>query len=218
MNTRIVVASDRNIVVEGMAALLQGVPGMEVVGKVADGLECVQVCAREQPGLVLVDLMLPGLNGIDVTRRLGQRSPVSRVICMAPSDTCMRARAVFEAGARGYLARTSPFDELLHAIRLVGCDQLYISPRMSRAVIEGYRRPVEDASAYTRLTSREREIVQLYSEGLSTRQIAARLHLSIKTVGTHREHCMGKLNIRSIAQLTRYAIAQGLSSLDGEVA
>ncbi|PPT30461.1 LuxR C-terminal-related transcriptional regulator [Xanthomonas arboricola] len=214
MKTRIVVAADRTILVEGMVALLQKVPGFEVVGHAEDGLACLQIAAREQPDIVLVDVLLPGLNGIDLTRRLIQRSPVSRAICIAPSDACMRASAVFEAGAKAYLARTSTFAELLRAIQLVGQDQIYISPQMSRSLIAGLRRAAKDDSAYTRLTSREREIVQLYSEGLSTRQIATRLHLSVKTVGTHRENCMLKLNIQSIAQLTRYAIAQGLSPLD----
>lgn len=146
-----------------------------------------------------------------------QRSPNSRAICIAPSDACTQASAVFEAGAKAYLARTSRFAELLRAIQCVIQDQTYISPQMSRSLIAGLRRAAKADSAYTRLTSREREIVQLYSEGLSTRQIANRLHLSVKTVGTHRENCMLKLNIQSIAQLTRYAIAQGLSPLEAAI-
>ncbi|WP_052077077.1 MULTISPECIES: LuxR C-terminal-related transcriptional regulator [Xanthomonas] len=217
MKTRIVVAADRTILVEGMVALLQKVPGFEVVGHAEDGLACLQIAARELPDIVLVDVLLPGLNGIDLTRRLMQRSPSSRAICIAPSDACMQASAVFEAGAKAYLARTSRFAELLRAIQCVTQDQTYISPQMSRSLIAGLRRPAKADSAYTRLTSREREIVQLYSEGLSTRQIATRLHLSVKTVGTHRENCMLKLNIQSIAQLTRYAIAQGLSSLEAAI-
>ncbi len=218
MNTRIVIAADRSIVLEGMVALLTNTPDIDVVGHAADGLECVQLVTRRQPDIVLMDVMLPGLNGIEATRRLLQRSPHSKAICIAASDAVANVRAVIDAGARGYLARNSTFHELLRAIQQVSNDQLYISPGLSQSLVSAYRSPQGDAvSAYTLLTSREREIVQLLSEGLSTKQIAARLHISVKTIGTHREHIMLKLGMHGIAQLTRYAIREGLSPLDGGV-
>ncbi|WP_185823836.1 response regulator transcription factor [Xanthomonas sp. SI] len=219
MNTRIVIAADRSIVLEGMVALLNNTPDIDVVGHAADGLECVQLVTRRQPDIVLMDVMLPGLNGIEATRRLLQRSPQSKAICIAASDAAANVRVVIDAGAKGYLARNSTFHELLRAIQQVSNDQLYISPGLSQSLVSEYRRPQGDAvSAYTLLTSREREIVQLLSEGLSTKEIAARLHISVKTIGTHREHIMLKLGMHGIAQLTRYAIREGLSPLDGGMA
>jgi DNA-binding NarL/FixJ family response regulator len=219
MNTRIVIAADRSIVLEGMVALLNNTPDIDVVGHAADGLECVQLVTRRQPDIVLMDVMLPGLNGIEATRRLLQRSPQSKAICIAASDAAANVRVVIDAGAKGYLARNSTFHELLRAIQQVSNDQLYISPGLSQSLVSEYRCPQGDAvSAYTLLTSREREIVQLLSEGLSTKEIAARLHISVKTIGTHREHIMLKLGMHGIAQLTRYAIREGLSPLDGGMA
>ncbi|QNH21050.1 DNA-binding response regulator [Xanthomonas sp. GW] len=219
MNTRIVIAADRSIVLEGMVALLNNTPDIDVVGHAADGLECVQLVTRRQPDIVLMDVMLPGLNGIEATRRLLQRSPQSKAICIAASDAAANVRVVIDAGAKGYLARNSTFHELLRAIQQVSNDQLYISPGLSQSLVSEYRRPQGDAvSAYTLLTSREREIVQLLSEGLSTKEIAARLHISVKTIGTHREHIMLKLGMHGIAQLTRYAIREGLSPLEGGMA
>lgn len=118
MKTRIVVAAYRTILVEGWSLCCK-VPGIEVVGHAEDGLACLQIAARERPDIVLVDVLLPGLNGIDLTRRLMQRSPNNRAICIAPSDACTQASAVFEAGAKAYLARTSRFAELLRAIQCV---------------------------------------------------------------------------------------------------
>ncbi|MBB6365737.1 MULTISPECIES: response regulator [Xanthomonas] len=216
MNTRIVIAAERSIVLEGMVALLNNTPDIDVVGHAVDGLECVQLVTRRQPDVVLMDVMLPGLNGIEATRRLLQRSPRSKAICIAASDAAANVRAAIDAGAKGYLARNSTFHELLRAIQQVGNDQLYISPQLSQSLVSEYRCPPGDTvSAYTLLTSREREIVQLLSEGLSTKEIAARLHISVKTIGTHREHIMLKLGMQSIAQLTRYAIREGLSPLEG---
>ncbi|WP_045758120.1 response regulator [Xanthomonas albilineans] len=216
MKTRIVIAAERSIVLEGIAALLKNTPDIDVVGHAVDGLECVQLVTKRHPDIVLMDVMLPGLNGIEATRRLLQRSPHSKAICIAASDTAANVRAVIDAGAKGYLARNSTFRELLRAIQQVSKDQLYISPALSQSLVSEYRCPPGDAaSAYTLLTSREREVVQLLSEGLSTKDIAARLHISVKTIGTHREHIMLKLGMQSIAQLTRYAIREGLSPLDG---
>jgi DNA-binding NarL/FixJ family response regulator len=215
MTTRIVIAMDRGIVGEGLAALLEGTPELRVVGQASDGLECVHLAIRQQPDIVLMDVMLPGLNGVEATRRIMPRSPQSKAICIAASDTAANVRAVLDAGARGYLARSSRFHELLRAIQVVRAQQMYISPGLSSSLVSDYRGGHEAAvSAYTLLTSREREVVQLLSEGLSTKDIAARLHVSIKTIGTHREHIMLKLDMHSIAELTRYAIREGLSPLE----
>jgi DNA-binding NarL/FixJ family response regulator len=215
MTTRIVIAMDRGIVGEGLASLLQGTPELHIVGQASDGLECVQLAIRQQPDIVLMDVMLPGLNGVEATRRIMPRSPRSKAICIAANDTAANVRAVIDAGARAYLARSSRFHELLRAIQLVRAQQMYISPGLSSSLVSDYRGGHEaGVSAYTLLTSREREVVQLLSEGLSTKDIAARLHVSVKTVGTHREHIMLKLDLHSIAELTRYAICEGLSPLE----
>lgn len=212
--TRIVIANSQSILRDGLTALLDGEADVAVVGQAADGIECVQVVARLLPEIVLMDVCLPGLNGIEATRRVLSRCPQVKVICLDSPHSHASMRAVIDAGARGFLPRSCTFQELVRAIRAVGANQMYLSPTISQRLIGQYRASRGDGSAFTLLTSREREITQLLSEGLSTKEIAARLHVSIKTVGTHREHIMLKLSLRGIAELTRYAIREGLSALD----
>lgn len=216
MSIRIVLADDHHMVRDGLAALLRREPGFELVGEARDGPCALRLACDVRPDVLVTDMSMPGLNGIEVIRRVRTEAPSVQVLCLSVHDEDRMVLAGIDAGAAGYVLKDSSFEELAQAIRKVVSSQIYLSPSLVRVFVEGYRSrgaPVA-ASAYSQLTPREREIVQLFSEGHSTAQIAERLHLSAKTVATHRENVLHKLRIESIAELTRYAIREGLSSLD----
>jgi DNA-binding NarL/FixJ family response regulator len=213
---RIVLADDHRLVREGLRALLSRDPQFELLGLADDGLDAIRLAAELQPDVLVTDVSMPGLNGIEAIRRVRAESPSVRVVCLSVHDEDRMVLAGIDAGAAGYVLKDSSFDELVLAIRKVMQGQVYVSPGLVGVFVEGYRsRGTTHAStAFSQLTAREREIVQLFSEGHSTNEIAEQLHLSPKTVATHRENVLHKLNIESIAELTRYAIREGLSALD----
>jgi len=216
MKTRILLADDHRIMREGLASLLQSQADMEVVQHASDGLEAVNLSRELCPHVVVMDLTMPGMNGIEATRRITNEVPQAKVLCLSAHGDTRFVSAVLDAGATGYLLKDCAFEELVSAIRTVIGNQFYLSPGIAGTLVEDYktRRPGSDPSAFSKLTEREREIVQLLAEGHSTKQIAARLHLSVKTVGTHREHIMSKLNVHSLAAVTKYAIREGLTSVE----
>jgi DNA-binding NarL/FixJ family response regulator len=219
MSIRLLLAEDHRIVREGLAALLLREPDLDLVGEAADGTELLKLARELRPDLVITELSMPGLNGMEAMRRI--RAEVANVQshCLSVHDEKQLVAAVIDAGAAGYLLKDCAFAELVRAVRAAVAGQVYLSPAIAGIVVEGYRAKRADAveSAFSQLTAKEREIVQLLAEGHSTKEIAARLSVSSKTVGTHREHIMGKLQLHSIAQLTRYAIREGLTSLDGDL-
>jgi len=215
MSIRIVLADDHRIVCQGLAALLVREPGLQVLGQAADGLELLRLCSELRPDIAITDVSMPSLNGIEATHRIRAQVPSVKVLCLSVHDEKQLVAAVIEAGASGYLLKDCASEELVRAVRAVMDEQIYLSPAIARVVVEDYRdkRQASQGSAFSQLTAREREIAQLLAEGHSTKQIAARLGVSLKTVGTHREHVMQKLQIHSVAQLTHYAIREGLTSL-----
>jgi len=219
MSIRLLLAEDHRIVREGLAALLLREPDMDLVGEAADGTELLKLARELRPDLVITDLSMPGLNGMEAMRRILAEVANVKILCLSVHDEKQLVAAVIDAGAAGYLLKDCAFAELVRAVRAAVAGQVYLSPAIAGIVVEGYRAKRADAveSAFSQLTAKEREIVQLLAEGHSTKEIAARLSVSSKTVGTHREHIMGKLQLHSIAQLTRYAIREGLTSLDGDL-
>jgi len=215
MTIRIVLADDHRMMCDGLTALLKKEPGFEIVGEAHDGLGAVQLARDLAPDVLVTDLAMPGMNGIEAISRVRAESPAVQVLCLSVHDEDRMVLAGIDAGAAGYVLKDSSFDELAVAIRKVMARQIYLSPGLVGVFVEGYRTrgATVAGSAFSQLTSREREIVQLFSEGHSTGQIAEQLHLSAKTVATHRENVLHKLHIESIAELTRYAIREGLSSL-----
>lgn len=213
MVVRILLAEDSQLMRDGLAALLRQEPGMELVGQAADGAECVEIARTVRPNVVIMDLAMPRLNGIEATIRILDESPQTKVICLSVHDEQRLVSAVIDAGAVGYLLKDCAFEELAKAVHSVMAQQVYISPAIAAVLVADYRarRDGADESAFTQLTAREREIVQLLAEGHSTKQISSHLRVSPKTVATHREHAMAKLKVKSIAQLTRYAISEGLA-------
>lgn len=214
---KIVLADDHRIVREGLSALLRQQPDFELVGEAEDGLAAVKLARTLQPDVVVTDISMPGLNGVEAVRRIHLEEPGVKVLCLSVHDETAMVLSVIDAGAAGYVLKDASFEELVRAIRQVMTHRIYLSPALVGIFVEKYRTresPEPLAVAASPLTAREREVVQLFSEGYSSNEIAARLNVSAKTVASHREHILAKLRIRSIAELTRYAIREGLTSLD----
>ncbi len=220
MSIRIVLADDHKIVRAGLAALLRQESDFELVGEAEDGLAAVKLARQLQPDVLVTDIAMPGMNGIEAIRRLQAEVPEVRGICLSVHNDNRMVLAVIDAGAMGYVMKDCSFDELVQAIRKVMSNQIYLSPQLVGIVVEKYRNrnQATQTDAFSLLTPRERELVQLFSEGYSTNQISDRLSVSTKTVATHRQHILQKLGINGIAELTRYALREGLSTLDAAAA
>jgi DNA-binding NarL/FixJ family response regulator len=216
LQIRVALADDQRILRDGLCALLAREADMQVVGTACDGLDSLRLVRETQPDVLVTDLSMPGLNGLEAIRRLQAEQPGVRTLCLSVHDDSRMVLAVLQAGASGYVLKDSSSEELAMAIRKVMARQVYLSPALVGVVVEAMRKPASaaDAPAGPPLTPREREMVQLLSEGYSTQDIADRLHLSVKTVATHREHVMHKLQLGSVADLTRYALREGLTQLD----
>ncbi|MGF6492297.1 two-component system secretion response regulator SsrB [Luteibacter sp. 621] len=215
MPVTVLLADEHALLREGVAALLASSPRYEVIGSTADGRDCMRRALRSQPGLIVFDCAMRGLSGLEAIRRIAPRCPHTRLLCLSAYDDSRWVRAAFDAGAHGYVLKRDGFDVLHEAIDTVMRSRYFISPDIAHLLVDGIRRQGGPVFApRDALSAREREITQLFAEGLSARDIAERLHVSVKTVGTHREHIMAKLGINGIAQLTRYALKEGLTTLD----
>ena len=215
MSVRIILAEDHRITREGLVNLLQERPDMEVVGEAENGREAVRLAKELSPDLVIMDVTMPDLNGIDATRIITSGSNNTKVIALSMYSDKQFVQGMIQAGASGYLLKDCAFEELVSAIQAVIHGDTYLSPGIAGIVVQDYltKLTTDRSSAGTVLTNREREVLQLIAEGNSTKEIAARLTVSVKTVETHRRQIMEKLGIFSIAELTKYAIREGLTSL-----
>lgn len=212
--TRVLIADDHALVRAGICALLEKVPAVKVVAEAADGHEALELVEKHKPHVVLMDIAMPGLNGLEATRRLGKTSPATHIIILSMHASEEYVWEALRAGARGYLLKGASLAELELAIKAVAEDQIYLSPPISKSVIEDYLRPTgSEHRSVESLTPRQREILQMIAEGTSTKQIAFRLNLSVKTVDTHRSLLMKRLNVHDVASLVRYAVKIGLVSL-----
>jgi len=214
MSIKVLIVDDHAIVRHGLSRCIQQQEDMEVVGQASDGRVAVELARKLSPDVVLMDVSMPCLNGIEATREIVRESPGTRVVALSMHSAKRFVREMFRAGASGYLLKDCEFDELVQTIRLISEGHTYISPSISRIVVENYtRKPQEDKeSAFSVLTRREREVLQLMAEGNSTKQIAIRLFISPKTVEAHRLRIMNKLDIDNVALLTKYAIQEGLTA------
>ena len=213
MPIRILIADDHGIVAEGLKHLIEAQPDMEVVAVVGDGREAVQQAREVQPDVVLMDLSMPELNGADATRAILQRDPKCRVIVLSMYAQREYVRRALKAGAAGYVVKRSAAKEVVEAIRAVHAGQRYLSPRVADVVLEDYTDDKQD-DLLSRLSAREREVLQLLAEGKTGAQIAEKLSLSQKTVETYRARLVEKLGIRDVAGLVKFAIQRGLVSLE----
>ena len=213
---KVLLADDHRIVREGLKSLLQAQNDMEVVAEAGDGREAMEMAEEFGPDVVVMDVAMPHLNGIEATRRLMSDHPDTKVVALSMHSDRRYVAEALKAGASGYLLKDGAFDELADAIRTVMNNKVYLSPRIADVVVEDYVRhlPKAGPSAFAALTSREREVLQLLAEGKATKQAAAALHVSVKTVETHRRQIMEKLDLHSVAELTKYAIREGLTSVE----
>ncbi len=212
---RVLLADDHTLVRAGLRKLLEAMPEVEVVGEASDGLALLALAAQLRPNLVLMDIAMPGLNGLEATARLARQSPDIRVLILSMHQNEEYVRQALRHGAAGYLLKDAAPMELDLAIRAVLRGETYLSPAVSRGVVSDYvQRLRGEETPGTQLTPRQREVLQRVAEGHSTKEIARRLDLSVKTVDTHRSQLMKLLDIHEVAGLVRYAIRVGLISPD----
>lgn len=214
MTIRLLIADDHQVLRQGLRALLESQADMEVVGEASNGRDVVAIAAQLTPDIVLMDIGMPELNGIDATRQIGEASKTTRIIALSMHADRQFVQGILRAGAAGYLLKDSAFEELADAVRRVASGQAYLSPAIAGVVVESLQSDSEHGEADDSLSAREREVLQLMSEGNSTKEIAQCLHISVKTVETHRRQVMHKLGIFSVAELTKYAIRNGLTKLE----
>lgn len=213
MTIRILIADDHGVVAEGLKHVVEAQADMEVVALAVDGREAVRQARELQPDVVLMDLSMPELNGADATRAILERDGRCRVIVLSMYSEREYVRRALKAGAAGYVVKRSAAKEVVDAIRAVHAGQRYLSPRVADVVLDDYAGdPADDL--LSRLSQREREVLQLLAEGRTGAQIAERLSLSQKTVETYRARLVEKLGIRDVAGLVRFAIQRGIVSLD----
>jgi len=212
---RIVLADDHGLMREGLKSLLrQSEEDWQVVGEASSGRDAVELTRNLRPELVIMDVAMPDLNGIDATRMIRDERPETRVLALSMHTDKTFVSEMLKAGASGYLLKDCVFAELTSAIQRIMKGEIYVCAGAVNTIVRDYVRLLDKGteSAFSILTPREREVVQLLAEGFSTKEAAHRLMLSVKTVETHRQRVMKKLKVRSIAELTKYAIREGLTS------
>lgn len=211
----ILLVDDHNILRKGLAAVLNNEPDMEIVGEAKQGRDALDMVRQYKPDIAVMDITMPHLNGIDATSQICRESPDTRVLGLSMHGESKFVSRMLEAGAKGYLTKSCTPEELVNAVRIVNNGKVYLSPKIATVVIQDYVSPDKSDSAPSldALSSREREVLQLFAEGKTTKQIAAMMHLSPKTIETHRSHIMEKLDIHSIAELTKFSLREGLTSL-----
>jgi DNA-binding NarL/FixJ family response regulator len=215
MPIRVVLADDHVLIRAGLRALLHSLPNIEVIAEASDGHEAVDVIARHQPDVVIMDIGMPGLNGVDSTRRIVKQCPGIRVVILSMHANEEYVGRALEAGAMGYLLKGAEPAELELVLKAVMRGETYLSPSIAKHLVQDYLShrkaktpPLPD------LTARQREVLQLIAEGCSTKDIANKLNLSVKTIDTHRSELMHRLDIHDVAGLVRYAIRTGLVSTE----
>jgi len=213
MAIRILVVDDHRIVCEAISSLLNAEPDMEVVGQAEDGRAAVQLVRELHPSVVIMDIVMPNLNGIEATRQILREQPRAKIVALSARCDSRSVHEMLKAGACGYVPKLCAYQELVAAVRNAAADQTYLSSKVSGIVVKGYVNSASESanSAYSLLTPREREILQLIAEGKATKVIAKELFVSAKTVEWHRSQLMKKLNAESVAELVKYAISEGLT-------
>jgi DNA-binding NarL/FixJ family response regulator len=215
---RLLLADDHNLIREGIRVLLERLPDLKVVGEAADGQSAVRMARELKPDLAILDITMPELNGIEATRQIKAQLPDCKVILLSMHANTDMIGDALRAGANGYLTKNCLGQELLLAVQTVGLNQTYLSPQAAGLLTEAYTGRVRTSpgAKAKALTPRQCEILQLLAEGHSTRQISKRISRSVKTVEMHRLHVMQKMGFDSLADLTKYAIRNGLASLEAE--
>jgi DNA-binding NarL/FixJ family response regulator len=216
MSVRILVVDDHVLMREGLVSMLAEEPDFEVAGEAANGRQAVALAGKLAPDVVVLDIAMPDLNGIDAARRIHSRLPNVKIIALSRHKEHRSVLDMLKAGAAGYLPKSCAFEELGRAIRSVCSGRMYLSPEVTAPVLKDLVKQMETVGdqAGSILTAREREVLQLVAEGKGTKQIAAQLHVSVNTITRHRQNIMDKLDLHSVAALTKYAIREGICPLE----
>jgi len=215
MSIRILLADDHRIMREGLRSLIENEPDMKVVAEAGDGRTTVRLAEEVSPDVAVIDITMPELNGIEASSQIIARAPHIKVLALSMHSDEHFVTGMLRAGASGYLLKDCAAEELCRAIRSLVANETHLSPKIASIVIEDYRRGLSETrpARGKQLTPREREVLQLVAEGETSKKIAAQLHVSVKTVDAHRQQIMDKLDIRSVAGLTKYAIRKGITSI-----
>jgi two-component system response regulator NreC len=217
MNIRLLIADDHKMMREGLKALIAREPGMSIVGEADNGDETVNLSRKMTPHVAVIDVTMPDLNGIEATRKIIKDNPNVKVVGLSGHPDRHFVREMLKAGASAYILKQTAFDELIRAIHEVMAGRTYLSPEVTQGLVDSYVRSSPrkgENPAFATLTDREREALQLLAEGRSSKEIADKMGVSVKTVETHRRNIMEKLNLHSVAELTKYAIREGVTSLE----
>lgn len=218
MPIRIVLCDDHQIIREGLRFLLEKQSDMSVVGEALNGLGAIKLVAEKKPDIVILDIAMPDMNGIAAARRIFDDHPKVKILALSMHSDHHFVTEMLEAGASGYMLKDGAFGELATAIRTIISGGLFISPHIAGNVLEAFAQRAKPGRVAKRkvaqLSQREKEILQLISEGKSTKEIAALIHVSVKTVETHRQHIMQKVGAHNVAALTKYAVREGITSLE----
>jgi two-component system, NarL family, response regulator NreC len=213
---RVFIVEDHRIVRDGLRSLIEKEGDLELVGMAGNGRQALQMARKVNPDVVIMDIAMPGLNGIDATSQIVNEIPGVKVIALSMHSEKQLIDGMLQAGAAGYLLKESAFEELIKAIRIVCAGKKYLSSDVTDIVLRNYMNPSgeSDNSRAAGLTLREREVLQLIAEGCTTKEIASRINVSLKTVESHRSNIMNKLDLHSVAELTKYAVRNGITSID----
>ena len=217
MSTTVLLVDDHQMMRDGLRAVIEKEPELKVVGEADNGRAAVELARNLSPDVVVMDIAMPDLNGIEATRQIRAENPDVRVIVLSTHEDERYVRATLDAGALAYVLKKAASDELFRAIQAATRDQYYLSPGITGAIVRDWARrstPGDNSSAHSVLSARECEVLQLLAEGKTSREIASRLYTSVKTVETQRREIMRKLDIHSIAELTKYAVREGLTRLE----
>lgn len=217
MEIRLLLADDHKMVREGLKALIEQEPDLTVVGEAEDGKTIVELARKLSPHVVVMDIAMPDLNGIEATRKIIKANPKMKVVALSGHVNQHFVREMFAAGAAAYILKQTASDELVRAIRAVAAGKKYLSPDVTRDIVDAYVELSQSSSqtpVFVVLTEREREVLQMVAEGRSTKDIGGKIGVSVKTVETHRHNIMEKLNLHSVAELTKYAIREGITTVE----
>ena len=216
MKVRIIIADDHQIMREGLKALLEKHSSLQVIAEAESGIQTLEIAHREHPDVIIMDIAMPDINGIEVTRQLKAEMADVKIIALSMHSDRRFVSEILKAGASAYVLKQSAFEDLESAIKAVMANRSFLSADILETVVSDYVNQLNGSEydAYRQLSDRERQVLQLIAEGNSTKEIAYKLHVSIKTIESHRQNIMGKLGIRTLAGLTKFAVREGLTSLE----